>query len=172
MGIYPKQQGGNTMELLLKRDEKPGALGTRYDLFAKLEAKPEEVARIRKANPDKTIIVEDAFGRNNVKWRLMLIPAGVIALMLGYITFFWIHPILFLPVTLLSWLPIRKLFFNQTTGNVTVADILTGRTIHCKSLDELYAKEHDIKEKISNYCQYMEGMASLGSEQRIDLSRG
>jgi hypothetical protein len=39
------------MELLLKRNEKPGALGTRYDLFAKLELKPEEVARIRKAKP-------------------------------------------------------------------------------------------------------------------------
>jgi hypothetical protein len=30
------------MELLLKREEKTGALGTRYDLFAKVELKPEE----------------------------------------------------------------------------------------------------------------------------------
>jgi hypothetical protein len=50
------------MELLLKRNEKPGAMGTRYDLFAKLEAKSEEIARIRKAKPDKTIIVEDELG--------------------------------------------------------------------------------------------------------------
>jgi hypothetical protein len=160
------------MELLLKRNEKPGALGTRYDLFAKLEAKPEEIARIRKAKPDKTIIVEDEFGRNNFKWRLMLIPAGILALIAAAICAVVIHPILGLPVALFTWLPFRKLLFNQSTGNVTVADILTGRTIHCKSIDELYAKENDIKEKISKYCQYMAGMSSLGAEQRIDLSRG
>ena len=160
------------MELLLKRNEKPGALGTRYDLFAKLEAKPEEVARIRKAKPDKTIIVEDEYGRNSFKWKLMLIPAGFLALIAAAICAAVFHPILGLPVALFTWLPFRKLLFNQSTGNVSVADILTGRTIHCKSLDELYAKENDIKEKISNYCNYIEGMASLGNEQRIDLSRG
>ena len=42
------------MELLLKRNEKPGAFGTRYELFAKLELEPEELSRIRKAKPDKT----------------------------------------------------------------------------------------------------------------------
>ena len=160
------------MELLLKRNEKPGALGTRYDLFAKLELKPEELARIRKAKPDKTLIVEDEFGRNSFKWKLMLIPAGIGAIILGIIAFSMIHPALGLPVMIIALFGLRKLFFNQTTGNVTVADILTGRTIHCKSLDELYAKENDIKEKISKYCQYMEGMSSLGAEQRIDLSRG
>jgi hypothetical protein len=72
------------MELLLKRNEKPGALGTRYDLFAKLDAKPEELSRIRKAKPDKTLIVEDEYGRNNFKWRLMLIPAGILALTLQH----------------------------------------------------------------------------------------
>jgi hypothetical protein len=121
---------------------------------------------------DKTIIVEDEFGRNNFKWHLMLIPAGFLALIAGALCWALIHPILFLPVALFTWLPFRKLLFNQTTGNVTVENLLTGRTIHCKSLDELYAKENDIKEKIGNYCNYIEGMASLGNEQRIDLSRG
>ena len=40
------------MELLLKRNEKPGMFGTRYDLFAKLELNQEELSRIRKAQPD------------------------------------------------------------------------------------------------------------------------
>jgi hypothetical protein len=65
------ERGGNTMELLLKRNEKPGALGTRYDLFAKLELKPEEEARIRKTKPEKTLIVEDDYNRNSFKWKLM-----------------------------------------------------------------------------------------------------
>jgi hypothetical protein len=160
------------MELLLKRNEKAGALGRRYDLFAKLELKPEELNRILKAKPDKTLIVEDQYERNNFKWRLMLIPAGILALMLGYVTFFWIHPIVGFLLMVFTWLPFRQLMFNQTTGNVSVADILTGRTIHCKSIDELYEKENEIKDKLSNYCQYIEGMASLGNEQRIDLSRG
>ena len=160
------------MELLLKRNERPGTLGTRYELFAKLEAKPEEIARIGKAKPDKTIIVEDEFGRNNFKWKLMLIPAGIGGIILGMITFFLIHPALGAPVMIITPFILRKMLFNQTTGNVTVADILTGRTIHCKSLDELYVKENEIKDKISKYCNYIEGMASLGNEQRIDLSRG
>jgi hypothetical protein len=100
------------MELLLKRNEKPGTFGTRYDLFAKLEAKPEEIARIRKAKPDKTIIVEDEFGRNNFKWRLMLIPTGFLALIAAAIAAFVFHPILGLPVALFTWLPFRKLLFN------------------------------------------------------------
>jgi hypothetical protein len=160
------------MELLLKRNEKAGAFGTSYDLFAKLELTAEELSRIRKAKPDKTQIIEDEYGRNSFKWKLMLIPAGITALIAAAIAAYVIHPILGLPVALFTWLPFRRLMFNQVTGNVTVADILTGRTIHCKSLDELYVKENEIKEKIQNYCQYIEGMNSLGNEQRIDLSRG
>lgn len=160
------------MELLLKRNEKPGAFGARYDLFAKLELKAEELSRIRKAKPEKTQIIEDEYGRNSFKWKLMLIPAGIGAIILGMIVAFVFHPILGLPVMIIALFVLRKMLFNQVTGNVTVADILTGRTIHCKSLDELYVKENEIKEKIQNYCQYIEGMHSLGSEQRIDLSRG
>jgi hypothetical protein len=130
------------MELLLKRNEKPGVLGTRYDLFAKLELKQEEQALLRKAKPEKVVIWQDEYERNNFKWRLMLIPAGVCALIAAAIVAFVFHPILGLPVALFTWLPFRKLLFNQSTGNVTVADIITGRTIHCKSLDELLVKEN------------------------------
>ena len=101
------------MELLLKRDEKPGAFGTRYDLFAKLELEPEELARIRKGTPDKTYIVEDEYDRNNFRWRLMLIPSGVVALIVAAIVAVVISPFLFLPVALIAWLPIRSLLFNS-----------------------------------------------------------
>jgi hypothetical protein len=47
------------MELLLKRNETSAALGTRYDLFAKLELEPEELARVRKAQPEKNLIWKD-----------------------------------------------------------------------------------------------------------------
>jgi len=111
-------------------------------------------------------------GRNNFKWFLCLIPAAIGGIILGALAFYLVHPILGAPVMLISPFILRKMLFNQTTGNVTVADILTGRTIHCKSLDELYVKENEIKDKIGKYCNYIEGMASLGNEQRIDLSRG
>jgi hypothetical protein len=159
------------MELLLKRDERPGTFGTRYELFAKLELEPEELSRIRKTKPDKTVIVEDEYGRNSFKWRLMLIPAGIGAIILAFIVAYVIHPFLFLPVMLFSWLPLRKLLFNQMTGNVTVADIVTGRTIHCKSLDELLVKENEIKEKITNYCQNLESWHAAGDVQRINLNK-
>jgi hypothetical protein len=88
------------------------------------------------------------------------------------ISFYYIHPALGLPVLIIALFAFRKLLFNQVTGNVTVAHLLTGRTIHCKSLADLYAKENEIKEKIKQHCEYLEGMESLGNEQRINLSRG
>jgi hypothetical protein len=158
------------MELLLKRNETPGTFGTRYDLFAKLELNPEELALIRKATPDKTYIVEDEYGRNNFRWMLMLIPAGVVALIVAAIVAYAISIFLFLPVALIAWLPIRRLLFKQVSGNVTVGDIITGRTIHFKSLDELLVKEEDIREKITRYCNNLGALHSLGNEQRIKLN--
>jgi hypothetical protein len=64
------------MELLLKRNEKPGRFGTRYDLFAKLELNPEELALIRKTTPNKTHIVGDEYGRNSFRWKLYGVMRG------------------------------------------------------------------------------------------------
>ena len=153
------------MELLLKRNEKPGTFGTRYDLFAKLELNPEELARIRKATPNKTYIVEDEYGRNNFRWRLMLIPAGIVGLIVGIFATFFIHPFLGLPVAIITCMALQRLFFKQVSGDVSVGDIITGRTIRCKSLDELLVKEADIREKIIRYCNNLEALHSLGNEQ-------
>jgi hypothetical protein len=101
----------------------------------------------------------------------MLIPAGVVALIVATIAAYVFHPLLFLPVLLIAWLPIRNLLFNQVSGNVTVGDIITGRTIHCKSLDELLVKEDDIREKIIRYCKNLKDMHDLGNEQRIKLDQ-
>ena len=159
------------MELLLKRDEKQGTFGTRYDLFAKLELNQEELARFRKARPNKTRIIEDEIGRNYFRWLLMLIPAIVAALIVGVILVLVTNPILGILVGIFAILPFRRLLFNQVSGNVTVGDIITGRTIHCKSLDELLVKEEEIREKIIRYCKNLEAMHSLGDVQRIDLNQ-
>ncbi|MFL6352297.1 MAG: hypothetical protein ACJ74Z_10675 [Bryobacteraceae bacterium] len=158
------------MELLLKRNEKWGALGKRYDLFAKIELKPEEQALMRKAKPEKVVIWEDDYATNNFRWRLMLLPAAIGAIIFGVISAL-IHPLLVLPVMVIAWFTLRKVLFNQVTGNITVADILTGRTVHCKSLDELLVKENEIREKIKNYCGNLETWHSLGNEQRINLNQ-
>jgi hypothetical protein len=175
---HGKTKGGDTMELLLKRNEKPGTFGTRYDLFAKLELNPEELSRFRKAQPDKTYIVEEEYGKNNFRWRLTLIPAavaafvfavllcGLLALVISPFFIFFV-----LPVALFSWIPINKLFFKQVSGNVSVGDIITGRTIHCKSLDELLVKENDIRENIKRYCNNLEALHSFGDVQRIKLDQ-
>jgi hypothetical protein len=159
------------MELLLKRHEKPGTFGTRYDLFAKLELNPDELALMRKATPNKTYIVEDEYGRNNFRWIFMLIPSGIAALIAGIITMLYINLFLSLPVMIITWLALRRFLFNQVSGNVTVGDIITGRTIHCKSLDELLIKEEDIREKITRYCNNLEALHSLGNVQRINLNQ-
>jgi hypothetical protein len=159
------------MELLLKRNEKPGTFSTRYDLFAKLELKPEEKALMRKAKPDKVVIWEDDYAVNNFRWRLMLLPAGIGAIILGFLSSL-IHPLLVLPVIVIAWFTLRKILFNQRTGNITVADVVTGRTIHSKSLDELLVKENQIGEKITNYCRNLDTWHSMGDVQRIDLNQG
>jgi hypothetical protein len=160
------------MELLLKREEKKRGLGTVYELFAKLELKPEELSRIRKARPDKTYVWipdEKALVREGLKSRIQgaiaAIFAGAVAVFVSMNLWLWI-------ITPLLFFPFSKLLYNSLRQGITVGDIITGRTIRCKSIDELYEKEQSIKEKIQNYCQYLEGMSSLGSEQRIDLSRG
>jgi hypothetical protein len=79
--------------------------------------------------------------------------------------------ILVLPVALFAWLPARKFLFNQVSGNVSVGDIITGRTIHCKSLDELLVKENDIRENIKRYCNNLEALHSFGDVQRIKLDQ-
>ena len=76
MDNHGKTKRGDTIELLLKRMEKPGALGTRYDLFAKVELNPGELALIRKATPNKTYIVEDEYGRNSFRWKLYGVIRG------------------------------------------------------------------------------------------------
>jgi hypothetical protein len=90
------------MNLLLKRNEKPGALGTRYDLFAKLELKPEEEALIRKGNPAKMLVWEDDPRRAQFRWRLCLIPGGIAAVILGMIAAAVFHMFLGLPVMIFS----------------------------------------------------------------------
>jgi hypothetical protein len=161
------------MELLLKRNEKPSTFGTRYDLFAKLELKQEELSHIRKTKPEKVIIMEDEPGKARSRWRLCLIPGAIAAIivtvLLGllfgtYVLFFW------LPISAILWFPCTKLIFNQVRPFVTVADLITGRTIRCKSLNDLYEKEGEISEKIRRHCGGLEQMRGLGSEQRINLN--
>jgi len=166
------------MELLLKREEKTRGLRTVYDLFAKLELKPEELSRIRKARPDKTYVWlpdEKASHREGFKSRVQgaiaAIFAGAVAVFIGMNIWGSTGFLLWL-LTPLLFFPFSKLLFNSMRQGITVGDIITGRTIRCQSIDELYEKENEIKEKIQNYCQYLEGMSSLGSQQRIDLSRG
>jgi Flp pilus assembly protein TadB len=102
------------MELLLKRNEKWGALGKRYDLFAKIELKPEEQALMRKAKPEKVVIWEDDYAANNMRWRLMLLPAGIGAIILGFLSAL-IHPLLVLPVIIIAWFTLRKMLFMRRT---------------------------------------------------------
>ena len=105
------------MELLLKRNDNPGTFGTRYDLFAKLELNPDELALIRKATPNKTYIVEDEYGKNNFRWILMLIPSGIAALIAGIITMFYINLFLALPIVIITWLALRR-FLLSPLGRV------------------------------------------------------
>lgn len=160
------------MELLLKRNETSTTLGRRYDLFAKLELDPEEETLIKKANAGKIQVLQGDPRTAQVRWRLCLIPGAIGAIILGMIAAAVFHMVLGLPVMIIAWIPLTKLFFNQVRPMVTIADLIAGRTIHSRNLQELLVKEDDIRENTKSYIKNLQGFHSLGNEQRIDLSRG
>jgi hypothetical protein len=110
------------MELLLKRNEKTGVLGSRYDLFAKLELEPDELSRVRKAQPDKYLLWKDD-GKSQIRWRLCLIPGVIGAIILGCIAAATIGMAIGLPVMLIGWFPLTKYLFNKVRPAVSIADL-------------------------------------------------
>ena len=161
------------MELLLKRNEESATFGTRYDLFAKLELKPEELSHIRKTRPEKVIIMKDDPAKGHSRWRWCMIPGAITALIVTLLLGLIFGPtfqIFTLPVAAILWLPCTKLIFNQVRPFVTVADLITGRTIRCKSLDDLYEKEAEIEQNIRKHCNDLEGMRRLGEQRQIKLN--
>jgi hypothetical protein len=154
------------MELLLKRNE----MGrNKYDLFAKLELSPEEAARLRKAETSKVYVWQPDLMSGMKEGRGSRLKGAGLAILLGLVAAVIFHPLLFWLVALISWLPLSKLVFTQSRKGITVADLITGRTIRCKSLDELYVKENAIKENTQKYCNAIEEMHALGDVQRIQL---
>jgi hypothetical protein len=152
------------MELLLKRKE----IGrNKYDLFAKLELKPEEEARLRKADTKNTYVWQPDVISGMKEGRGSRLKGAGLAILLGLIAAVIIHGLLFLPVAFISWFPLSKLVFNQTREGITVADLMTGRTIRCKSLDELYVKEIAITDNTQKYWNALEQMHALDNERRI-----
>jgi hypothetical protein len=123
---------------------------------------------MRKAQPDKYLLWKDD-GQSQIRWRLCLIPGAISAIILGMIAAATIHMAVGLPVMIFGWFPLTKLFFNQVRPYVSIADLINGRTIHSKTLDEMYAKEADITEKVRIYCNNLEGMHNLSNEQRIQM---
>ena len=154
------------MELLLKRNE----MGrNKYDLFAKLELSPEEAARLRKAETSKVYVWQPDLVSGMKEGRGSRLKGAGLAILLGLVAAVIFHPLLFWLVALISWYPLSKLVFTQSRKGITVADLITGRTIRCKSLDELYVKENAIKENTQKYCNAIEEMHALGDVQRIQL---
>jgi hypothetical protein len=156
------------MQLHLKRNETSSGLGgKKYDLFAQLELSPEEQERLRKSEPHKMFLWEDETGASQTRWRLCLIPGGILSLLFAVLLaaiFGTVFMILALPITLLGWIPFTKLVFNQFRPSISVADIITGRTIHCKSMDELTVKENAIREQLQNLNHYISGMRPTTGE--------
>ena len=155
------------MELLLKRNE----IGrNKYDLFAKLELTPEEAARLRKAETSKVYVWQPDLVSGMKEGSGSRLKGACLAILLGMIVYILTFNLwLFWLVAFISYLPLSKLVFTQSRKGITVADLITGRTIRCSSLDELYVKENAIKENTQNYCNAIEDMHSLGDIQRIQL---
>ena len=161
------------MDLLLKRNEVLGTLRKRYELFAKLDLKPDELSHIRKTRPEKVIIMENDPDKARSRWRWCLIPGAIAAMIVSALIGLPFGPyimILWLPLSAILWFPFTKLIFNQVRPFVTIADLITGRNIKCKSLDDLYAKENEISQKVQKHMSALADMNALGSEQRIKLN--
>jgi hypothetical protein len=143
------------MFLQLKRQ------GQSLDLFAKLELEPQEQAFIKTVNPGKTFLwMPDPISAQR-QWRWNLIPGALLAFFVG-----WFIGMLILGVKdgialapwigLVIWVPCTKVVFGQRREGITISDLLTGRTIHNRSLSELVEKEEAIKDGL----QRLRGMFS------------
>src|SRR5688572_2289711 len=122
------------MELLLKRNE----IGrNKYDLFAKLELTPEEEVRLRKADTKNTYVWQPDLLSGVKEGSGSRLKGAGLAILLGIIAGVTIHHLMFWIVAFISWFPLSKLVFTQTRKGITVADLITGRTLRCRSLDEL-----------------------------------
>jgi hypothetical protein len=155
------------MELLLKRNE---IARNKYDLFAKLELTPEEAARLRKAETNNAYVWQPDLVSGMKEGRGSRLKGAGLAILLGIIvSIVTLNPLLFWLVALISWIPLSKWVFNQSREGISIADLITGRTIRCKSMDELYVKENAIKENTQKYCNAHEEMHALGDVQRIKL---
>lgn len=153
------------MQLHLKRNETAGGLGgKRYDLFAQLELTPEEQERVQKADTKNMYLWEPDEGDAMKEGK----RSRILGLVLAFVVFIFFsavaNPFIGLFLGVISWFPLSKLVFNQTRKGISVADIITGRTIQCKSMEELYVKETGIREKLKNFNNFIAGMPKLTGE--------
>jgi hypothetical protein len=159
------------MELLLRRNDALGTLGqARYDLFAKLEPTQEEQAVLRRAQTKTTYLLEMDQTTVNKYWRISLFlgigAAFLLGVILGIVTLrawvFWI-------VLLVSFYPLRKIIFNQLRKDISVEDLLVGRTIRLNSLEAVVDAENTLKQNAMKYRQYLQSMRPTGEPERFSL---
>ena len=57
---------------------------------------------------------------------------------------------------LFAWFPLSKLAYSQLRSDVTVQDLITGRSIKCKNLQILAHYENTITEEAKKIGQFIE----------------
>jgi hypothetical protein len=158
------------MDLILKRIDKGGNW---YDLFAKLELTAEEEVIIQKTDPANTLIMEGDTANAGQLWFWSVIMGAFLALILAIIGVAAVAPgIVVVPIAILAWFPLSKVVYNQFRKDVYVQDLLTGRTIRCKNLQELAENEHKLTENAKKLGKLVDSAntPTLTDEQRIRLN--
>jgi hypothetical protein len=161
------------MQLLLKREQKPGMMYVKFTVWAKFEVSIDEAVLINKYNADSAILWEgnprrDAF--RAILWGFfpgLLLSIFLIAYTQN--TLRW-GPGTMLLIPLVVWPAVIYAVYTQIRELVKVSDILTGRTFVCRSVCTLVAKEQTITEMAVVFRCFLETMKDWGGTEVIEIS--
>jgi hypothetical protein len=153
------------MDLILERNEQ------NCSLYAKLvELTPEEEELLRKTDTTKAYLWEpekEELYRLGKNYRL----GGIaIAILLGLLVsvaaqnmfLFWL-------IAPLGAIVIPKILAGQYRPAISVSDLLQGRTIRCKNMDEMVVKEAAIVNKLPEYRDYLNRLRTPPEGRKIHI---
>ncbi len=149
------------MQLLLRRSQKEGALGIKFDLWAKFEVTEEEQELLSKYRVHHAILSEGDPPHDLKRAAKYAAGLGLLVYLLAFI--FLARGALLLGV--LAFAAATYFIYQQMREEIRVSDILDGRTFACRSVVTLMQKEATVSEMAVVFRRFLEAMKTWGGAE-------
>jgi hypothetical protein len=162
------------MNLLFSRGQKEHMFSApTFSLWTKFELTKEEEDLIDKYKPNAAVLSEDDPVNRTRKWRISLAVAGFLALLIAAgVSAYWKNPFFGVLALAVAWPVVTYLIFSQLREDVMVYDVITGRSFRCKSVDNLFQKENDIRQMAFKFREFLEAMKDWGGTETVRIEPG